>query len=76
VDAVVLALAPTLSERDEGEVGATAWRLPLESTDIEIPEIESSRRSTATSVRVARECKMLTTPGWCIPRSTGVETTP
>ena len=25
-------------------------RLPLESTDIEIPEIESSRRSTATSL--------------------------
>jgi hypothetical protein len=36
--------APPLSERDEGEVGATAWRLPVESTDIEIHEIESSRR--------------------------------
>ena len=51
-------------------------RLPLESTDIEIPEIESSRQSTATSVRVARECKTLTTPGWCIPRSTAAENTP
>jgi hypothetical protein len=51
-------------------------RLPLESTDIEIPEIESSRRRTATSVRVARECKKVRTPGGCIPRSTVGGTTP
>jgi|KBSMisStandDraft_5_1062788.scaffolds.fasta_scaffold69671_2 hypothetical protein len=51
-------------------------RLPLESTDIEIPEIESSRQFTATSFPVAHRCKMVTTPGWCIPRSTVAETTP
>ena len=73
-------------------------RLPLESTDIEIPEFESSRQRWdpqrtrvprqylanrldagslfATSFPVACECKMVTTPGWCIPRSTGAEITP
>src|SRR5262245_50079036 len=37
-------------------------RLPLEHTDIEINEIESSRRTTATSFPVACECKMVITP--------------
>ena len=34
--------------------GHAAWRLPLEHTDIESHEIESSRRITATSFRVTR----------------------
>ena len=51
-------------------------RLPLESTDIEIHEIESSRQSTATSFPVAYECKKVITPGWCIPRSAVAEATP
>jgi hypothetical protein len=45
-------------------------RLPLEHTDIEIHEIESSRQITATSCPVACECKKVTTPSGCIPRST------
>jgi len=32
------------------------WRLPLEHTDVEIHEIESSRQIIATSFRVTREC--------------------
>ncbi len=51
-------------------------QLPLEHADIEIHEIESSRQCTATSFPVACECKKPTTPGWCIPRSTVVETIP
>ena len=59
-----------------GEAAVVSWRLPREHTDIEIHEIESSRRITATSFPVACECKMVTTPGWCIPRSTIAEITP
>jgi hypothetical protein len=68
---------PTASKwfRRLGGVAMVRRRLPREHTDIEIHEIESSRRITATSVRVARECKKVTTPGGCIPRSTVVEIT-
>ncbi len=45
-------------------------RLRREHTDFEMYEIESSRHVTATSLPVACECKKVTTPGWCIPRST------
>jgi hypothetical protein len=84
-------------ERHDG-VAMVRRRLPLEHTDIEIPEIESSRQRRdpqrtraprqylanrlnagslfATSFAVACECKLLTRPGWCIPRSTVVEITP
>ena len=37
--------------------GHVAGRLPLEHTDIEIHEIESSRRIIATSFRVIRRCE-------------------
>jgi hypothetical protein len=38
------------------EAAVVSWRLPLEHTDIEIHEIESLRRTTATSFPVACEC--------------------
>jgi len=40
------------------------WRLPMEQTDIESHEIESSRRITATSFRVIGVCGTTELPGW------------
>jgi len=41
---------------ETGREAVLGWRLPMEQTDIECHEIESSRRITATSFRVTREC--------------------
>src|SRR5687768_8030518 len=44
-----------LPQRDGREVGPVGWRLPMEHTDIESHEVESSRRITATPAREARQ---------------------
>ena len=71
-------LAPAL--RTRGHVGGPAVGQTAAPSGAhrhrDLHEIESSRQCTATSFPVACECKKLTTPGWCIPRSTVAETTP
>ena len=42
--------------RIHAEAVVPGWRLPMEHTDIETHEIESSRPITATSFRLTREC--------------------
>ncbi len=73
-DAAALAVSHLLAGRVE--VAMSRWRLPVEHTDIEVPEIKSARRITATSVRVDRQCEMVRTPGWCMPRLTVGDNTP